>query len=90
MSDRAKRDPAQSRELFLRAAGEIRAHRPDLYDLETEFARTRGNRNLLFPAMVIAFLLAVVAFTILFSLRIEQTRAQVAINISDFEDANLR
>ncbi len=62
----------------------------DVYNLETEFAKSKKNKNLFLYVFILAFILIVGGSTYLFTTYIEQKSRDFDINISEFEDLRLK
>jgi len=81
---------AQSKAHFLRdAIRELREQRK-IYSLEEEFSKTKKNRSLLVPVVVSLVVLIFVAVAMGVNYYIRQSSRNIQINISDFEDINLK
>ena len=75
---------------FLRDAVRELREQKKLYDLDEEFAKTKKNRN---PLVLITVVLVVVLFVgvgVVVRYFTQQSSRNVQINISDFEDVNLK
>ncbi|MFP4211165.1 MAG: hypothetical protein ACLFR8_07975 [Alkalispirochaeta sp.] len=80
----------RSKMIFLQEVVEEFRQNQQQYDLEAEFAKTKQNRNLVIPTvilgLIVVFLLVVIAVT-----QYIQTQSRsIAVNIEDFADVNLR
>jgi len=63
--------------------------RMDVYSLEEEYAKSRKNKNTLMNVLVAAFLGAVVAGAVAYTVYIQNIGKNITIDISDFEDVKL-
>lgn len=80
----------ESRELFLREGAMIGVTESEVYSLEDEFAKTKKNKNVGLIMLVILFIAIMGGGAYLGSLLIQQKSEQVDVDITDFEDINLR
>ena len=62
----------------------------DLYDLEKEFALTRKNKNYIVMIAILLFLIAVTGTAYAVTKYIQEAGRIVPVQISDFEDVNLK
>ncbi len=79
-----------AKEVFLQEADRIRAEKPKLYDLEEEFARTRANRSLRTVFLILGFIIVAAGVTLFLTLFIQNQNRKVPVDISDFQDVNLK
>lgn len=63
---------------------------PQIYNLDSEFAKTKKNVSVGFYVLFIGFIGLLVVFTIFLSRYIDTKNRQVEINITDFQDVNLK
>ena len=77
-------------ELFLGESGLRLAEKPELYDLEEQFSKTGQTRNLRIPLLILGFLVVTIGAAIAVTSQLQRNSLNVAIDISDFEDANLK
>ncbi len=75
---------------FLPADFEDPDGKPQVYSLEEEYDKTRKNRNYFFYGSVLIFLSAVIIAAVVATIHIQESGKQVAIDISDFEDVELK
>lgn len=80
----------QSKGYFLQEVIEQSKKEAVQYDLEQEFAKSRKNRSLIVPLTIVAVVLAVGVLSAFVTSRIVQKSNEIAVNISDFQDVNLR
>ncbi|MCL6591649.1 MAG: hypothetical protein K6U80_17065 [Firmicutes bacterium] len=80
---------ASGRELFLRN-NLAEMEKPHIYSLETEFAKAKKNRDLLFYLVLAGFILFLSGSTIAIANFLEAKSKQVDIDITDFEDLRLK
>lgn len=80
----------QSKQIFLREAIEEYKKRHEGYDLETEFAKTRKNRTILVPGVILAMLLVFLVGVFAVNFYNEKSTADVELDINEFRDINLR
>lgn len=76
--------------LFLKEQVYNDKDRENLYDLEDEFEKTKKNKNVFLKIIVFLFIFSLVAFAFVFSRFIEDKNKNTSVNISAFEDVNLR
>lgn len=79
-----------AKEVFLQEANRIRAEKPKLYDLEEEFARTRANRSFRTAFLILGFVIVAAGVTVFLTLFIQNQSRRVPVDISDFQDVNLK
>ncbi len=75
---------------FLRELIEEYKSNKDNYVLETEFAKTKKNRNFLVAGVCLFVVAAFISIAILINNNIEKENNQVSIKASEFESINLR
>ncbi len=80
----------RSKMIFLREMIDEFKRKQSLYDPATEFAKTRKNRSLFVPLTVV--ILLVLFGTVVFGVTryIQQSSRNIAVDIEDFADVNLR
>jgi hypothetical protein len=89
--DKQVRDLSKvAKEIFLKDAEHIDAEKPQLYNLENEFARTRANRSLRVVFLVLGFVVLAVGATIFLTLYIDRQNRRIKVDIADFEDVTLK
>ncbi|OHD06669.1 MAG: hypothetical protein A2086_05950 [Spirochaetes bacterium GWD1_27_9] len=77
--------------LFLREnITDIEGVKPELYNLEDEFAKTKKNKNILIKLIIIAFVASSILLAFSFAKIIENRSQKKGINIAVFEDTNLK
>lgn len=79
-----------TRDAFLKEADKIDAEKPELYDLETEFAKTRKNKSLLVAGLVLGFVVLAAAVTVFLTVYIQNQNRKIPVDIGEFSDVNLR
>ncbi|MGA2976498.1 MAG: hypothetical protein ABSF77_14410 [Spirochaetia bacterium] len=79
-----------AKEVFLQEANRIRAEKPKLYDLEEEFGRTRANRSFRTAFLILGFVIVAAGVTVFLTLFIQNQSRRVPVDISDFQDVNLK
>lgn len=80
----------QSKLVFLRELSTEFQERQAQYNLEEEFAKTKRNRSLLVPMVVVGIVLFFVAGAVGITLYIENRSKDVQVGVHAFEDVNLR
>jgi hypothetical protein len=80
----------QSKLVFLRELATEFQERQAQYNLEEEFAKTKRNRSLLVPMVVMGIVLFFVAGAVGITLYIENRSKDVQVGVHAFEDVNLR
>lgn len=80
---------ARSRSLFLRDV-ERQLARKELYNLDEEFAKTRHNRSPVVWLSVLIFVSVMVVIAVAVTSAIQTRSQKVPVNITAFEDVNLR
>jgi hypothetical protein len=79
-----------AKDAFLQEADRIQAEKPNLYNLEREFARTRNNRSWRVYIFLAVFVVAAVTAAVLLTLHFDRENRSVPVDIADFEDVNLK
>ena len=79
-----------AKDVFLQEADHLRAEKPKLYDLEEEFARTKSNRSFRTLFLVLGFVIAALGVTLALTLFLQNQSRKVPVDISDFQDVNLK
>ncbi|MFO8063790.1 MAG: hypothetical protein R6V29_04065 [Spirochaetia bacterium] len=89
--DREVKDLVQrSKQLFLREAFEEFRRSQETYNLEEEFAKTKRNRTLVVPAVVVGIVLFFAVAAVGMSLYVDRSTQQVDVGEAEFEDVSLR
>ncbi len=85
------RDISESaKEVFLQEANRIRAEKPKLYELEEEFARTKANRSFRTAFFILCFVIVAAGVTVLLTFLVQSQSRRVSVDITDFQDINLK
>jgi hypothetical protein len=80
----------QSKLIFLKEIIREFQQKQAQYDLAEEFAKTRKNRSLMVSLVVLGMIVLFALGAIGVTLYIQESSRNIAVNISDFEDVNLR
>ncbi len=78
------------KDLFLNEKEYIPDVKPELYNLSTEFEKTKRNKNMFTKIVIIAFIIVISLVVFAFSRYIDKQDKNVKLDIQEFEDTNLR
>jgi len=76
--------------IFLQEIVEEFRQKQEQYDLEAEFAKTKKNRSVVIPAVIVGLIVLFAIVVIAVTQYIQTQSRSIAVNIEDFADVNLR
>ena len=88
--DQVKALVQQSKLIFLQEVAEEYRRKQAQYDLGQEFAKTRRNRTIVVPLVILLVALAFLVWGLVLTLAIQEGGKNIKVNIAEFEDVNLK
>ncbi len=79
-----------SKHVLLREESQTIGQSTGLYNLETEFGKTKNNKRILFHLIWFSFVVGIIIGSLVGSLWIENRSKNISIDIQDFQDLRLR
>ncbi len=80
----------RSKQVFLREIVNEFRRKQQQYDVGVEFAKTRRNRSLMVPLVILGLIVVFTAVVIAVTQYIQQSSRNIQVDIQDFADVNLR